>query len=73
MVPRHPIPPPRQRSTRLDNRWGYVSGERYPLINHKGSFEDWISAGGTLLDIAPDLDCDLNAIVSERHECHTLP
>ena len=73
MVPRHPIPPPRQRGTRLDNCWDRLAGEWKPVINYKGSFEDWISTGGTLLDTAPGLDCDLSTLISERHERHTLP
>ena len=72
MVPRDPTPRPRQLSTRLDNRWDRLPGERKPLINYKESFESRISVGGTLLDTARGLDRDLNAIVSERHEYHTL-
>ena len=73
MVPRHPIPRPRQRSTRLDNRWDRLPGGRKTLLHHKSSSEGWSSVDGTLLDTAPGLDCDLTAILSERHECHTLP
>lgn len=72
MVSRDPIPRPRQRSSRLDNRWDRLPGERKLLINYKDSFEGWISVGGTLLDTAPGLDRDLNAIISERHERHAL-
>lgn len=73
MVPRYPIPRPRQRSTRLDNCWHHPAGEWKRLIEYENSVDDWSSVDSTLLGSAPGLDWDLNAIGSERHQRHDIP
>ena len=73
MVPRHPIPRARQRSTRVDNCWHHPLGEWKRLIEYKSSFENRNSVDNTLLDSTPIVDCILSTATSERHERHDMP
>lgn len=68
MVSRPPIPSPRQRRTRLDNRWGRLPGEWKLIIKHKSPLEDWGSVGRALLGSAPHLDSGLNVFIPDRYE-----